>query len=126
MDEAIRRGRMYLDAGADIIFPEALETPGEFRTFAKSVNGPLLANMTEFGKTPYLSLDDFYVLGYKLVIFPVTALRIAAKATEMALKEIHTFGTQSGLTKKMQTRTELYRLIEYDRYAETDASFKDE
>ena len=124
MDEAIRRGRMYLDAGADIIFPEALESQEEFRTYAKRVDGPLLANMTEFGKTPCLSLDELSFLGYKLVIFPVTTLRIAAKATETALKEIRALGTQSGLMDKMQTRTELYKLIDYDLYSETDGSFE--
>ncbi len=123
MDEAIRRGRMYRAAGADIIFPEALETPEEFRAYADAVDGPLLANMTEFGKTHYLSADEFYALGYKIVIFPVTAMRVAAKATEMALQELHATGTQAGLLDKMQTRAELYQLIEYDRYTETDASF---
>ena len=123
MDEAIRRGRMYLDAGADIIFPEALETPEEFRAYADAVAGPLLANMTEFGKTPYLSIDEFYALGYKIVIFPVTAMRVAAKSTEIALRELRATGTQVGLLDKMQTRAELYQLIEYDRYTEADAGF---
>ncbi|MDP6454125.1 MAG: methylisocitrate lyase [SAR202 cluster bacterium] len=126
MDEAIRRGRMYRAAGADIIFPEALETPEEFRAYADAVDGPLLANMTEFGKTPYLSADEFCALGYKIVIFPVTAMRVAAKATEMAFQELHATGTQTGLLDKMQTRAELYQLIEYDRYTETDASFANE
>ena len=125
MAEAIRRGLMYLDAGADIIFPEALETPEEFRTYADAVGGTLLANMTEFGKTPYLSADQFYALGYKIVIFPVTAMRVAAKATEMALRELYAKGTQAGLLENMQTRAELYRLIEYDRYTEIDSRFSE-
>jgi len=125
MEEAIRRGLMYLDAGADIIFPEALETPEEFRTYADAVGGTLLANMTEFGKTPYLSADQFYALGYKIVIFPVTAMRVAAKATEMALRELYAKGTQAGLLENMQTRAELYRLIEYDRYTEIDSRFSE-
>ena len=125
MEEAIRRGLMYLDAGADIIFPEALETPEEFRTYADAVGGTLLANMTEFGKTPYLSADQFYALGYKIVIFPVTAMRVAAKATEMALRELYAKGTQAGLLENMQTRAELYRLIEYDRYTEIDSKFSE-
>lgn len=123
MDEAIRRGRLYRDAGADIIFPEALETPEEFRIYAEAVGGTLLANMTEFGKTPYLSADEFYALGYKITIFPVTAMRVAANATKLALQELYSAGTQAGLLNKMQTRAELYRLIEYDRYTETDTSF---
>jgi len=125
MEEAIRRGLMYLDAGADIIFPEALETPEEFRTYADAVGGTLLANMTEFGKTPYLSADQFYALGYKIVIFPGPAMRVAAKATEMALRELYAKGTQAGLLENMQTRAELYRLIEYDRYTEIDSRFSE-
>jgi methylisocitrate lyase len=125
MDEAIRRGQMYRDAGADIIFPEALQTPEEFKTYADAVGGPLMANMTEFGKTPYLSADEFYALGYKITIFPVTAMRVAAKATEMAFRELRDTGTQAGLLNKMQTRAELYELIEYDRYTETDATFRE-
>ena len=83
MDDAIERGRMYRESGADIIFPEALETAGEFRHYSESVEWPLLANMTEFGKTPYLSVSEFGALGYQLVIFPVTSgLRVAAKSMQ--------------------------------------------
>lgn len=123
MEEAIRRGRMYRDAGADIVFPEALESADEFKAYAEAVEGPLLANMTEFGKTPYLSADRFFELGYKLVIFPVTAMRVALKATQDALREVYSTGTQLGLLESMRTRSELYRLIEYDRYSETDSGF---
>ncbi|MBI4202326.1 MAG: methylisocitrate lyase [Chloroflexi bacterium] len=120
MEDAVRRAKLYRQAGADIIFPEALETEEEFGAFAKAVGGPLLANMTEFGKTPYLPAKRFGELGYKIVIFPVTALRIAAAAVEEALGEIYRRGTQEHLLGKMQTREELYRLIGYRDYEAVD------
>ena len=122
MDDAIDRGRMYLAAGADIIFPEALETAGEFRHYSESVSGPLVANMTEFGKTPYLSVSEFGTLGYQLVIFPVTSLRVAAKSMRDAMSEVLRNGTQAGLLDGMQTRSELYDLIGYQDYEELDTS----
>ena len=124
MDEAVRRGRLYLEAGADIVFPEALESEDEFGEYAQLVDAPLLANMTEFGKTPYLTVDRFGELGYKLVIFPVTALRAAAKAMEEALAETLSLGTQSGLLGDMQTRAELYELIRYSDYERMDGLFQ--
>lgn len=124
IDEALRRGRMYLEAGADIIFPEALESEVEFGEYARLVDAPLLANMTEFGKTPYLTVERFGELGYKLVIFPVTALRIAAKAMEDALSETLSLGTQRGLLSEMQTRAELYELIRYSEYERMDGLFQ--
>jgi methylisocitrate lyase len=120
MDDAIRRGQMCKEAGADIIFPEAMESEEEFKTYAREVGGPLLANMTEFGKSPYLSADRFHELGYNIVIFPVTALRVAAKITEELLTDIKNKGTQADWLDRMQTRKELYELIEYDAYEETD------
>ena len=114
LDEAIRRGRQYASAGADMIFPEALETKEEFREFSKQVNAPLVANMTEFGKTPFITLDEFTELGYSLVLFPMTAFRAAMKAVEEALAEIKGAGTQKGLVGRMMTREEIYRLIRYD------------
>ncbi len=124
MEEAIRRGHLYLEAGADIIFPEALESEGEFAKYARRVDAPLLANMTEFGKTPYLTVQRFHELGYKLVIFPVTSLRVAAKAMESALSETLSLGTQSGLLSDMQTRAELYKLIRYSEYERKDDLFQ--
>ena len=121
MDEAIRRGNLYRDAGADIVFPEAMENEEEFKVFADAVGGTLLANMTEFGKSPYLTVEQFRQLGYALVIFPVTALRVAARAVEDVLSDLKAEGTQSGWVDRMQTRNELYDLIEYDRYGELDA-----
>ena len=120
MDEAIRRARLYRDAGADVIFPEALESEDEFRTMADAVGPPLLANMTEFGKTPYLTVDRFGELGYNIVISPVTALRVAARAMESALADLKRDGTQEPRLDDMQTREELYRLIRYDGYRELD------
>ena len=124
MEEAIRRGHIYLEAGADIIFPEALESEGEFGEYSRRVDAPLLANMTEFGKTPYMPVEKFGELGYKLVIFPVTSLRVAAKAMESALSETLSLGTQSGLLSDMQTRAELYELIRYSEYERMDGLFQ--
>ena len=120
MDDAIARGRLYRDSGADIVFPEALESDDEFRQYSQSVSGPLVANMTEFGKTPYLSVPEFGALGYQLVIFPVTSLRVAAKAMRSAMQDVLENGTQSGLLDSMQTRSELYQLIGYRDYEGLD------
>lgn len=112
-DDAVKRAKTYADAGADIIFPEALETKHEFRKFAKSVDAPLMANMTEFGRTPYITANEFEAMGYAIVIFPMTAFRTAMKAMERTLLELKEKGTQKGLLKNMQTRAELYKLIGY-------------
>lgn len=124
MGEAVRRGKLYLDADADIIFPEALESEDEFAEYSRLMDAPLLANMTEFGKTPYLTVQRFEELGYKLVIFPVTALRVAAKAMEGALSETLSLGTQRNLVGDMQTRAELYELIRYSDYEQRDSMFQ--
>jgi methylisocitrate lyase len=114
IDEAIKRGKQYVEAGADMIFPEALETKEEFREYSRQVKAPLVANMTEFGKTPFITLDEFTELGYSFVLFPMTAFRAAMKAIEEALAELRTAGTQKGLMGRMMTREEIYRLIRYD------------
>ena len=124
MDEAVRRGRLCLEAGADVIFPEALESEEEFAEYSRRVDAPLLANMTEFGKTPYLTVERFGELGYDLVIFPVTALRVAAKAMEEALAHTLEFGGQSDILDSMQTRAELYDLIRYSDYERMDSLFQ--
>ncbi|MEK7680314.1 MAG: isocitrate lyase/phosphoenolpyruvate mutase family protein [Deltaproteobacteria bacterium] len=113
IEAAVERALIYKNAGADIIFPEALENRGEFLLFSKVVKGPLMANMTEFGKTPYISAKEFNRLGYSMVLFPMTALRVAAKAVENAYKTLKLKGTQKGLLKSMQTRKELYKLLKY-------------
>lgn len=112
-DDAVRRAHAYLEAGADAIFPEALQDVEEFARFAQDVDSILLANMTEFGKTPYLPVERFAELDYNMVIFPVTLQRIAVKAMEEALRVLHNEGTQHPLLDKMQTRDELYRLLDY-------------
>lgn len=122
MDAAIERAKAYIDAGADVIFPEALRSEDEFRLFAKAVKSPLLANMTEFGQTPYFSAQQFQEWGYKFVIYPVTSLRIAAKAIERVYALIQATGTQQGMLDDMQTRKELYDLIRYYEYEELDAN----
>jgi methylisocitrate lyase len=112
-DEAVRRARSYLDAGADGIFPEALESRAELERFAHDVPGLLLANMTEFGRTPYFSVGEFAEMGYRLVIFPVTLQRVAMKAIEECLQVLRRDGSQKSLLDRMQTRDELYELLGY-------------
>jgi len=112
-DDAVKRAHAYLEAGADGIFPEALQGAEEFARFAQDVDTILLANMTEFGKTPYLSVDEFAEIGYNIVIFPVTLQRIAMKAMQSALQELRETGTQRDMLELMQTRQELYELLDY-------------
>jgi methylisocitrate lyase len=120
LKDAIVRAQRYLEAGADVIFPEALESANEFEEFARKVRAPLMANMTEFGRTPYLSVKEFGDLGYRMVLFPMTAFRVAMKAVEQMLLELKNAGTQKGLLGRMQTRQELYDLIGYSAYEELD------
>jgi methylisocitrate lyase len=120
LDDAIDRAKAYLTAGADWIFPEALVTTEEFDRFAREIDAPLIANMTEFGKSPLLSLDELADLGYAGVLYPVTTLRIAMKAVEAALAMLDQEGTQAELIDLMQTRQELYDLLEYDEYERRD------
>jgi methylisocitrate lyase len=125
LEAAVRRARAYVEAGADAVFPEALESAEEFRAFAQGlskegVTVPLVANMTEFGKTPYLSVKEFEDLGYRLVLFPVTAMRVAAKSVEVMLAELKALGTQQQSLEKMQTRQQLYELLQYADYEQQD------
>ncbi len=113
-DNAVERSLAYLEAGADAIFPEALETAKEFREFAKRVNAPLLANMTEFGKSELLSVKQLAAMGYRMVIFPMSAFRLTMGAAEAFLAELKKSGTQKSALKHMQTRQELYDLLNYD------------
>ncbi|MBI5234754.1 MAG: methylisocitrate lyase [Deltaproteobacteria bacterium] len=113
LSDAVDRARLYIEAGADIIFPEALASREEFAAFSRAVDAPLMANMTEFGKTPYIMADEFFRLGYSLVIFPMTAFRITMRATEDALATLRKKGTQKDMLGKMQTREELYKLLGY-------------
>ncbi|MDH6351632.1 methylisocitrate lyase [Brevibacillus sp. 1238] len=120
LEAAIARAAAYVEAGADAVFPEALESEAEFRLFAEKIKVPLLANMTEFGKTPYYSAQQFAEMGYQMVIYPVTSLRAAAKAYERIFSLIKTHGTQKAALSDMQTRSELYEVISYYRYEELD------
>ncbi|MEM3951549.1 methylisocitrate lyase [Saccharolobus sp.] len=120
LDDAIERAKIYLEAGADIIFPEALTSKEEFAKFAKEVKAPLLANMTEFGKTPYIKAQEFKEMGYKYVIFPVTVFRVAAKAMKDALEVLLKEGTQVNLLDKMITRQQQYEIIDYFFYERLD------
>jgi methylisocitrate lyase len=117
-DSTVKRARSYVGAGADAIFPEALQSADEFRDFAKEIKAPLLANMTEFGKSPLLSIQELSDFGYRMVIFPMSAFRVSMKASEEFLRDLKERGTQSDWIKKMQTRKELYELLDYDPNAE--------
>jgi len=121
--DAIARAKLYRDAGADAIFPEALESAEEFARFASAVNYPLLANMTEFGKSPNLSVEELGRLGYAMVLFPLTAFRVAVKAAEETLKDLLHTGTQAASIPKMMTRAELYDLLGYTGYEARDRSY---
>tara|TARA_Y100001934_G_scaffold143043_1_gene171999 strand:+ start:175 stop:1080 length:906 start_codon:yes stop_codon:yes gene_type:complete len=122
MDAAIDRAKAYVDAGADAIFPEAMEGEREFELFRKAVDVPMMANMTEFGKSPLLSAPQLENLGYNLVIYPATTLRLAMGAIKEGLAEIAKTGTQSGLMDRLHTRKELYDLIRYQDYNNYDQS----
>jgi methylisocitrate lyase len=117
-DAAVARAKEYLAAGADAIFPEALETAKEFAEFAWQVGGILMANMTEFGRGPLLSARQLAAMGYRLVIYPQTAFRVAMKSEELCLKDLKKSGSQKKWLTKMQTRRELYDLLEYDPNSE--------
>src|SRR6266705_4815823 len=118
-DRAVERAGEYVAAGADAIFPEALQSADEFRDFAKEIDLPLLANMTEFGKSPLLSFKELSDFGYRMVIYPMSAFRVGMKASEEFLRDLKKRGTQSDWIDKMQTREELYDLLGYDPNAES-------
>jgi methylisocitrate lyase len=120
IDAAIERARAYADAGADLIFTEALTGPVDFEKFRAAVDVPLLANMTEFGKSELLTTSQLTDIGYNVVIYPVTTLRLAMFAVEQCLLEIDSMGTQSGLLNHMQHRSRLYDLLRYADYNQFD------
>lgn len=120
MEAAMARARAYEEAGADGIFPEALLSKEEFLTFRAAVTIPMLANMTEFGKTPYYSAQEFQDFGFQMVIYPVTSLRVAAKAYELVFTAIRDTGSQKDRIDHMQTRKELYEAIDYYAYEQLD------
>ncbi|MCT8266129.1 methylisocitrate lyase [Afifella sp. JA880] len=120
VEAAIERARLYIEAGADAIFPEALEGEEQFRQFASAIKVPLLANMTEFGRTPQTSAAEFAEMGYAMAIWPVSSLRICAHAMEKFFTELKTTGTAAGTVKDMQSRAELYDIINYFGYESLD------
>lgn len=123
-DDTVERAKAYLDAGADVIFVEALKSAEEFRLFALAVDdAPLLANMTEFGQSPLLTFQELTQLGYRLVLYPVTAFRLAMKAAETMLTRLRSEGHQQGMISAMLTRQELYDYLGYTDYEERDRRY---
>ncbi|MGW4344197.1 methylisocitrate lyase [Streptomyces sp. NPDC004690] len=122
---AIERAKAYVDAGADAIFPEALADEAEFEAFRKAVNVPLLANMTEFGKSRLLDARTLQNLGYDIALYPVTLLRLAMGAVEDGLRTLAAEGTQESLLPRMQTRSRLYELLGYQDYSAFDSAVFD-
>ena len=123
LDSAVARARLYMDAGADAIFPEALHTAEMFRAFAERMPGvPLLANMTEFGRTPFFTAAEFQQMGYRMVIWPVSSLRVANKAQAELYSSIRQHGGTHAMVERMQTRKELYDVIGLLDYEALDAS----
>lgn len=122
LEAALERAQCYVDAGADMVFPEALTSQEEFAAFRKALDVPLLANMTEFGKSPLLSTQQLSRLGYNMVIYPVTALRLAMRAVEEGFRSLAKSGSQQASVADMQTRERLYELLSYESYAKSDKS----
>ncbi len=118
-DGAVQRANAYVAAGADAIFPEALQTKEEFRDFAREVKAPLLANMTEFGKSPSFNVQELGELGYRMVIFPQSAFRISMKTTGEFFHALKAAGSPNEWLDRMQTRQELYQTLAYDPAAES-------
>jgi methylisocitrate lyase len=128
-DDAVRRARLYLEAGADAIFPEALESADEFAAFASALGAglptppPLLANQTEFGRSPNLGLDTLAAMGYRMVLYPLTALRSALRAAQETLKDLREHGHQRQRLSQMLSRAQLYELLNYSGYEERDRAY---
>jgi methylisocitrate lyase len=117
-DGAVERAHYYLKCGADAVFPEAMQTVGEFEAFAKAVDAPLMANMTEFGKSPLLPIEQLKAMGYRMAIFPQSCFRAASFSTAAMLADLNREGTQKGWLDRMQSRDELYYTLRYDPQAE--------
>ncbi|RYH00077.1 MAG: methylisocitrate lyase [Alphaproteobacteria bacterium] len=123
IDRAIDRARLYVEAGADAIFPEALTTEAMFAEFSEAMRGvPLLANMTEFGRSPPMTAEGLETLGYRMVIWPVSSLRVANHAQQKLYKDLALAGTTENMLSRMQTRAELYETISLDAYEALDTS----
>lgn len=119
-DKAVDRAKAYVDAGADMIFPEALQNEKEFEKFKEKVGTPVMVNMTEFGKSPLLTKQQLEDMGYALVIYPVTTLRLAMKAVENGLQHIKSTGDQKAIVGDMQERKRLYEILKYKDYENFD------
>ena len=124
LEEALRRAKLYQQAGADIIFPEALSQSEDFQFFSKELEVPILANMTEFGKTPHRSLREYQDLGVKIVIWPASSLRVAMKSVEQFYLELAKKGDAREWLDRMQSRKELYELIGYQDFEKLDHSIE--
>ena len=122
-DDAVRRAQAYLAAGADAIFPEALESAEEFAAFAREIQAPLLANMTEFGRSPILDFGDLANIGYRMILYPLSAYRSALKAAHLTLLDIKEQGHQRNRLSQMLTRSELYELLKYKDFEERDRKY---
>ncbi len=122
-DDAVHRAQTYLAAGADAIFPEALESKEEFASFARQVQTTLLANMTEFGRSPNLDFHDLAKMGYRMILYPLSAYRSALKAAQLTLADIKSRGHQRDRIPQMLTRAELYDLLQYKDYEERDRKY---
>ena len=125
IDKTLERIKAYEDAGADMIFPEAMKNENEFEKVRKITRGFLLANMTEFGKSKLLNKTELENLGYNLVIYPVSTQRLAMQNVENGLKTIFNDGHQNNIIDKMQTRKRLYELVEYEKYNTPDKKITD-
>ena len=125
LDGAISRANEYLDAGADAIFPEALQSAEEFVDFAQEIDAPLMANMTEFGKSPLLTFQELSDFGYRMIIFPQSAFRVSMKATEKFFAALKKAGSQNDYLDQMQTRKELYDLLDYNPAEDEWKGFRD-
>jgi methylisocitrate lyase len=122
-DDAVKRAKLYLESGADAIFPEALETEAEFADFAKAVPAPLLANMTEFGRSPNFDVEALGRLGYRIILFPLSAFRSAMAAARSTLEAIARQGHQRETIANMLTRADLYELLGYKGYEDRDRAY---
>ncbi|MFC3907513.1 methylisocitrate lyase [Legionella dresdenensis] len=116
MDAAIERAKLCIELGADMIFPEAMTTLDEYREFSQKVNAPILANITEFGKTPLFTRDELAQAGVSIILYPLSAFRAMSQAALLVYEAIHNQGTQKALLDKMQTRNELYDILGYHQY----------
>jgi methylisocitrate lyase len=122
-EKALERARCYIDAGADAVFPEALENDKEFADFARAIDAPLLANMTEFGRSPLLDFEVLAKLGYRMALYPLTALRSALRAAQETLRILHDAGSQREALSGMLTRQELYDILGYSDYEMRDRAY---